>query len=118
MGAIMGSAKPELLAFIDSLAEQIEQGQYADAARAIGAFKTSHHGLGYFIEEALPSRVSDHLLKKTGAHTAFTTFTLRRPNWTTELSKVSSDPEAFAAFIDGMEADIRAIAATKAPKAA
>lgn len=118
MGATMGSAKPELLAFIDALTGQIEAGQYADAARAIADFNKAHHGLAYFIEEALPSRVSDHLLKTTGAHTAFTTFTLRRPNWTTELSKVSSDPEAFAAFIQQMEADIRAIAATKAPKAA
>ncbi|OYY08296.1 MAG: hypothetical protein B7Y70_12545 [Rhizobiales bacterium 35-68-8] len=118
MGATKGSAKPELLAFIDAISAQIDQGHYADAASAIADFKKGHHGLGYFIEEALPSRVTDHLLKVTGAHTAFTTFTLRRPNWTTELNAVSSDPEGFASFIARMEADIREIAASKAPKAA
>ncbi|WP_127089294.1 hypothetical protein [Aquabacter cavernae] len=106
--------KPELIAFIDSLTGLIAEDRYAEAAAGITAFNKTHHGLAYFIEEALPSRVSDHLLKKTGAHTAFTTFTLRRPNWATELNKATHDPEAFAAFIGTIEAEMRAIAGRKA----
>lgn len=112
--AAKGTAKPELLAFIDTMSGLIAQDRYADAAAAIADFNRTHHGLAYFIEEALPSRVSDHLLKKTGAHTAFTTFTLRRPNWATELNKASSDPEAFAAFIDTIETEMRALSGKKA----
>lgn len=109
-----GAHKPELIAFIDTMSDLIAQDRYAEAADAIAAFNKAHFGLAYFIEEALPSRVSDHLLKKTEAHTAFTTFTLRRPNWATELNQASRDPEAFASFINTIESEIRAISAKKA----
>lgn len=108
-----GGQKPELIAFIDAMSALIAEDKYGEAAQAIADFNRAHHGLAYFIEEALPSRVSDHLLKKTGAHTAFTTFTLRRPNWATELNKTSSDPAAFAAYVDTIEAEMRALAAKK-----
>lgn len=106
--------KPELIAFIDSLTGLIGEDRYADAAGAIAHFNATHPGLAFFIEEALPSRVSDHLLEKTAAHTAFTTFTLRRPNWVTELNAASQDPDAFASFVYTIEAEIRAIAGRKA----
>ncbi|MEW6121242.1 MAG: hypothetical protein AB1698_01405 [Pseudomonadota bacterium] len=106
--------KPELITFLDNLTGLIAEDRYAEAAASIAQFNATHHGLAYFIVEALPSRVSDHLLKKTGAHTAFTTFTLRRPNWATELNAVSQDPDAFANFVNTIEAEMLAIAGRKA----
>ncbi len=61
-------AKSEVLALIDKVSDLIGNDAYADAAREIAAFVNGRPGLRYFVEEAQPSRVSDHVLKKTGAH--------------------------------------------------
>ncbi|BAF89019.1 hypothetical protein [Azorhizobium] len=99
-------AKSEVLALIDKVSDLIGNDAYADAAREIAAFVNGRPGLRYFVEEALPSRVSDHVLKKTGAHVAFTTYTLRNPNWATELAQACTDPEAFERLVKGLEAAI------------
>lgn len=112
VGSSFGKAahKPELITFLAQMSALIEEDRYADAASAIAAFDKEHSTQVYFVTEALPSRVSDHILKKTGAHSAFTTYTLRHPNWATDLTKVSTDPDAFASFIASIEASVRDIA--------
>ncbi|GGF78185.1 hypothetical protein GCM10007301_42720 [Azorhizobium oxalatiphilum] len=91
---------------IDKVSGLIAADAYGDAAREVAAFKAAHPGLIFFIEEALPSRVSDHVLKKTGAHVAFTTYTLRHPNWATEVAKAAADPDAFARLVSALEAEL------------
>ncbi len=114
-GSSVSGRKPEVLAFIDQVSDLIRADDYEGAAAAIAQFAKAHHSLLFFVQEALPSRVSDHLLTKTGAHSAFTTYTLRNPNWATELTNAATNPEAFAGLIKAIEA---ALLASKSPKAA
>ncbi|MEP9378175.1 hypothetical protein ABLE91_15775 [Aquabacter sp. CN5-332] len=107
------SRKPELVVFIEQISGLISEDRYTDAGEAIAKFAKEHPTLLFFVDEALPARVSDHLLKKTNAHSAFTTYTLRHPNWATELTKSATDPEAFAGLVQSIEAGIREIAGTK-----
>ncbi|MFG1427762.1 hypothetical protein [Roseixanthobacter glucoisosaccharinicivorans] len=103
--------------FLVTLNALLKDSQYTALSDAFVAFAKTHPGLDFFIEEAIPARVADHVLSKTGAASAFTTFTLQNPNWAVELQRSALDPQAFAQNINDIEAKVAALAAAaKAPK--
>lgn len=105
MVSVTGTSKhkPEVVDLIDRVSGLIATGAYAEASGEIATFNKAHPGLLFFVQEALPSRVSDHLLKKTGAHVAFTTYTLRHPNWASDLATASTQPETFERLVTSIE---------------
>lgn len=105
---------PELVTFLERVSHLIEQDDYSGVAEATAAFDKTHAGLLFFVKEALPSRIANQLLKKTGAFSAFTTYTLRHPTWATELGETCTDPAAFAALVQSIEAGVREAAQPKA----
>ena len=102
--------------FLVTLNALLKDNQYTALADAFVAFTKTHPGLDFFIGEAIPARVADHVLSKSGAASAFTTFTLQNPNWAVELQRSALDPQAFAQKINEIEAKVAALAAAaKAP---
>lgn len=105
---------PELVTFLERVSHLVEQEDYRGVAEATAAFAKAHDGLLFFVKEALPSRVANQVLKKTGAPSAFTTYTLRHPTWATELGQTCTDPDAFSALVASIEAGVLATAKPKA----
>ncbi|MFG1396747.1 hypothetical protein [Roseixanthobacter pseudopolyaromaticivorans] len=104
--------------FLVTLNALLKDDQYTALSEAFVAFTKVHPGLDFFIEEAIPARVADHILSKTGAASAFTTFTLQNPTWAVDLQRSALDPQAFTQKIKDLEAKVSALAAAaKGPKA-
>ncbi|TCT07569.1 hypothetical protein [Aquabacter spiritensis] len=102
-----GAKKPEVVGFIETLTALIGEDRFTAAGAAMADFAKAHPGLMFFVLEALPAKVSDHLLRKTGAASRFTTYTLRHPTWAMELRRVATAPEDFARQVEAIEAALR-----------
>ncbi|MGU3496053.1 hypothetical protein ACLBXM_18585 [Xanthobacteraceae bacterium A53D] len=98
----------EVTGIIAQVTDLIGKDAYRETAAAIADFHKAHPGLLFYVQEALPFRVSDRVLEKTGAHVAFTTYTLRHPNWATEINNAATNPEAFEKLVTALEAELAA----------
>ncbi|MFG1464464.1 hypothetical protein V5F77_16360 [Xanthobacter sp. DSM 24535] len=106
-------AVSDLLGKVDAF---LKADQYRELSEAFVAFHAANPGLNFFVEEALPAHVADHVLSKTGAASAFTTFTLQNPNWAVDLQRAAFDPKAFSDQIVAIEETVAAlVAAAKKP---
>ncbi|ODN70674.1 hypothetical protein [Methylobrevis pamukkalensis] len=105
--AIRSAEGTPLTAFLARLDELVASDSYAEAAKAFAAFNAANPGNDFFVEEALPFKVSNHLIAKIGVPTAFMKLTLRRPTWAVELTKAFHEPETFAAYMAELEADVQ-----------
>jgi hypothetical protein len=95
---------------IDSL---FKADDYAGVAAVCARTVADHPQVKYMVEEALPSRVYDHVLARTGEAAALVTYTLKNPTWTVDLQRVATDPAAFAAMATAIEEKVRAIAESR-----
>jgi len=101
---------PPLAAFDAEISELCREEKYRELAESFSSFVKTHTGTDYLAFEPIPAKVSDYIIKKTQAPSAFITMTLRKPTWVTQLSKSLSDPSAFQAFVQSLEAEVLEIA--------
>jgi hypothetical protein len=103
-----------LTEFLEKATDLINAGQYRAASEAFVAFEKEHPTSDYHVLEAIPFRIQNHLTAKGGTATAFTKLSLRNTTWTTELVQAFRDPAKFEAFVQGLEAKVKELAAPKA----
>lgn len=101
---------PPLIAFEDKLSELCREDKYSEMAESFSTFVKTHTGITYLAFEPIPAKVSDHLIKKTQAPSAFMTMTLRHPTWANELGKSLTDPAAFQNLVKSLESEVVEIA--------
>lgn len=100
-------AKSALSGFLDEIGALVAAGNYAEVSERYKAFVTAHPTSRFLASEPIPTKVA---LKITGdvGSSAFTTFTLKRPTWASDLRKVADDPAAFASAVHRIESEAAA----------
>jgi hypothetical protein len=96
-----------LVLFEEELAGFCKADKYREMAESFTTFVKSHPGVDYLAAEEVPAKLGDHLVKKYGSSSAFVTFTLRRPTWTTELRKALHDPSGFVSLVQSIETEVQ-----------
>lgn len=97
-----------LAAFRTLLREFCNDGKYRAMAEAAQRFVAAHPQDGFFVMEAVPTIVGDHIVTKLNAASAFRTYTLRHPTWTTTIRGLVTKPDEFEAFVNSVEAEVSA----------
>jgi uncharacterized protein YjbK len=99
-----------LVKFIAELDALITADKYRQAAEAFHKFEESNPGNDYFVEEALPFKLQNHIVHKLGKATAFVKLTLKKPTWAVEATRAFHDPAKFETFVENLEAEVKALA--------
>jgi len=95
-----------LAAFKTLLREFSKEDKYHVMAEAAQRFIAAHPHDEFFVMEAVPAIIGDHIVTKLHAASAFSTYTLRHPNWTTEIRALITKPDEFEAFARSIEAEV------------
>ena len=99
-----------LVAFLDQLDGLIRADKYREAAEAFLKFEETHPGNDYFVEEALPFKLQNHIVHKLGKATAFVKLTLKKPTWAVDATHAFHDPAKFETFVSNLEAEVKSLA--------
>lgn len=97
-----------LAAFRTLLREFCKDGKYHVMAEATQRFVEAHPRDAFFVMEAVPVIVGDHIVTKLHAASAFRNYTLRNPTWTTTIRGLITKPDEFEAFVKSVEAEVSA----------
>lgn len=97
-----------LAAFRTLLREFCTEGKYRVMAEATQRFVAVHPQDAFFVMEAVPVIVGDHVVTKLNAASAFKAYTLRHPNWTTTIRGLITRPDEFEAFARSIETEVSA----------
>ncbi|SON55578.1 hypothetical protein HDIA_2037 [Hartmannibacter diazotrophicus] len=95
-----------LVIYLAKLDEMIRADQYKEAAETFAAFEAEHPGNDYFVEEALPYKIQNHLTTKSGHPTAVVKLTLKHPTWAVDVVKAFHEPAHFAEYMAKLEKTI------------
>lgn len=111
MNVAVSAKKTPAVEFLDKLTGLISAGKFKEAAEAYKSFEKDYSTSDFLILEALPFRLENYLVKKTGSPTAFSIYTLRNSTWAVDAVNAFEDPAKFETFAKGVEADVAKLAA-------
>jgi hypothetical protein len=105
--------KSPAVEFLKRFTDLINADKYKEASEAFKAFEKDYSTADFMVLEAVPFKLQNRMIAKIGSPTAFSIYSLRHPTWTTEVTDAFEDPAKFEAFVNKLEADVRALIAKK-----